>query len=278
MPTHERLPAAVLICHQHDRLDSVGLASWLAATMHLAGIVEIRDDRARQWRVARREIARSGVFGFLDAIAMRVYARLRLRPAESAWANEEVDRLRRLYPADLDRVPRLVVSDPNSDSARSFIAGLSPDLIIARCKFILKPAVFELARAGAFALHPGICPEYRNAHGCFWALANRDLDRVGMTLLRIDRGIDTGPVLLHATCPFDEVRDSHTMIQHKVVFENLDRIGDALRGAAHGTGPQPIDTSGRPSAVWGQPRLTTYLRWKKAARNQRRIQRVPAIP
>jgi hypothetical protein len=279
MHTQERLPAAVLICHQRDRLDSVGLASWLAATMQLAGIVEVRDERARQWRVARREIARGGVLRFVDAVAMRGYAWLRSRRTESAWIDREVARLRRRYPVALDRIPRVVVSDPNSDRARSFIAGLAPDVIIARCKFILKPAVFELARAGAFALHPGICPEYRNAHGCFWALANRDLDRVGMTLLKIDRGIDTGPVLLHATCAFDEVRESHTIIQHRVVFENLDRIGEALLMAARGTGPAPIDTTGRASAVWGQPGLTTYLRWKRTARRlQRRLHRVPVIP
>jgi hypothetical protein len=279
MHTEQRLPAAVLICHQRDRLDSAGLASWLAATMHLAGIVEIRDGRARQWRVARREIARGGVLRFIDAVALRAYAWLWSRRAESAWIDGEVERLRRRYPVALDRIPRIVVNDPNNGRTRAFIAGLAPDVIIARCKFILRPAVFELARAGAFALHPGICPEYRNAHGCFWALANRDLDRVGMTLLQIDRGIDTGPVLLHATCDFDEVRESHTIIQHRVVLENLDRIAEALLRAAGGNSPAPIDTTGRASAVWGQPRLTAYLRWKRAARRtQRRLHRVPVIP
>ena len=85
--------------------------------------------------------------------------------------------------------------------------------------------------AGTFVLHPGICPEYRNAHGCFWALANRDLDRVGMTLLRVDAGIDTGPVYLHGTCDYDEVRDSHIVIQHRAVVDNLDAIGRTLHGA-----------------------------------------------
>ncbi len=269
----------MLICHQQDRIDSVGLASWLAATMDLSGIVEIRDDGARRFRVARREIARAGIMRFLDAVAMRGYSWLRWRKAEAAWIDREIARLRRKYPAALDRIPRLVVNDPNCDRARAWIAALAPDVIIARCKFILEPAVFELARAGAFALHPGICPEYRNAHGCFWALANRDLARVGMTLLKIDRGIDTGPVLLHATCAFDEVREPHTVIQHRVVFENLDRIADALIAAADGHGRGPIDVSGRRSQTWGQPRLTAYLRWKRAARrDQREHQHVPALP
>lgn len=277
MHENERLPAAILICHRHDRLDSEGLASWLAATMRLAGIVEISGDRARLLRVARREVRRGGVVRFLDALAFRAYARLRFGRADAEWTAGEIARLRRRYPVDLRSIPRCLVSDPNDQVARTFIAQHQPDLIVARCKFILKPDVFNLARAGAFALHPGICPEYRNAHGCFWALVNRDLDRVGMTLLRIDRGVDTGPALLQATCRFDEVRESHYVIQQRVVFENLERIGEALLAAGRGRAPEPIDTGGRASAVWGQPRLSSYLRWKRAARRDSRNARVPAV-
>jgi hypothetical protein len=32
----------------------------------------------------------------------------------------------------------------------------------------------------------------------------------------------------------------------------------------------PLDTSGRESAVWGQPWLTSYLKWKRRARNDGR--------
>jgi hypothetical protein len=278
MPSSVRPPAVILVCHQHDQLDSVGLASWLAATMHLAGIVLIAGDHARQWRVARREIRRRGALSFLDAVAFRIYARLRLSRGNDAWTSAELQRLRARYPVSLDGIPSVVVNNPNDPRAREFIAGLAPDLVIARCKFILKPEVFELARFGTYALHPGICPEYRNAHGCFWALTRRDLDRVGMTLLRIDRGIDTGPVLLHATYPFDEVRESHHVIQGRVVFENLDRIGHTLLAVARGQCPPPIDTAGRASAEWGQPRLSSYVRWKLAAhRDRRRLARQPAV-
>jgi methionyl-tRNA formyltransferase len=158
------------------------------------------------------------------------------------------------------------------------LAGLDLDLIIARCKVILKPSVFSLARVGTFALHPGICPEYRNAHGCFWALANRDLERVGMTLLRIDEGIDTGPVYLQASYPFDEVGESHLVIQYRVVFENLDAISHRLIALVRGDDISPLSTTGRRSAAWGQPRLSDYLRWKWLARRSRRdANRVVAV-
>ena len=270
MQTPDELPAVVLICHEQDRLDTEGLASWLACTMRLVGLIVIRDETNRLWRAARREIRRVGWLRFLDVIAFRLYAGLWLARRDTAWKDRELARLRACYPADLQKVPRIVVSNPNANPAREFLARLCPDLVIARCKFILKPTIFELARVGTFALHPGICPEYRNAHGCFWALVNGDRDRVGMTLLRIDNGIDTGPIYLQATSAIDEVRESHIVIQYRVVLEHLHAIGRTLLSICRGQGPAPLPTAGRTSAAWGQPRLTEYLRWRYEARRSRR--------
>ena len=270
-------PSVVLICHEQDRLDTEGLASWLASTLRLAGLIIIRDPRSRLWRASRREIRRVGILRFLDVIAFRAFARLRLAKRDAAWKDAEVARLQRRYPADLAAVPRIVVSTPNSEEARAFLAALKPDLAIARCKVILNEKIFGIPRVGTFVMHPGICPEYRNAHGCFWALARRDMDRVGMTLLRVDPGIDTGPIFLHGTYAFDEVEESHSVIQWRAVTENLDAIGGVLLALCRGEHVEPVPVDGRESAVWGQPQLTAYLRWKWHARRSRDAKRIPAL-
>ena len=273
----EEKPSVVLICHEQDPLDTEGLASWLASSLRLAGLIIIRDPRSRRWRAARRELRRVGWLRFLDVMAFRVFARLRLAKRDREWKTAEVARLRRRYPADLAAVPRVVVTTPNSEEARAFLQRLQPDVAIARCKIILKQTIFGIPPVGTFVLHPGICPEYRNAHGCFWALARRDLNRVGMTLLRVDPGIDTGPVFLHGTCSFDEVEDSHAVIQYRAVTENLDAVAEILTALARGEQVQPIPVDGRASAVWGQPQLTAYLRWKSEARRKRHASRIPAL-
>ena len=279
MNNPEPRPSVVLICHDGDRLDAEGLAAWLSHTMTLRGLVVIRNHPSNMWRKARREIRRVGWLRFADVIAFRLYARLRLASRDETWKESALARLRATYPADLAAVPRVVVTDPNSAAAREFLVRLAPDMIIARCKFILRPDIFRIARVGTFVLHPGICPEYRNAHGCFWALVNRDLDRVGMTLLRVDEGVDTGPIYLQATCPIDETTESHTVIQYRVVFENLDAIGRTLLAIAAQRAPQPVSTAGRHSATWGQPRLSEYLRWKWIARRSRGDgERIVAVP
>ena len=63
----------------------------------------------------------------------------------------------------------------------------------------------------------------------------------------------------------DEAAESHVVIQARVVYDNLRDIKRDLEAIVGGS-RQPVDVSGRTSAAWGQPRLSAYLRWKRAAR------------
>ena len=260
------------MCHEDDRIDMEGLAAWLACAMQLAGIVTIRGSFRRSTRVVRRQIRRSGLHGLLDALLFRAFYRLTRGRQDAAWMSAEVTRLKTRFPANLADVPRLTVTDPNTTEVQRFLERLQPDLMVARCKFLLKPAVLSIPRSGTFVLHPGICPEYRNAHGCFWALVRGELTHVGMTLLRADRGVDTGPIYFQASYAFDQTRESHVVIQYRVVLENLDAIACALT-AVHRGECAPLDTTGRVSAVWGQPRLSAYCKWRWSLRRNRRDRR-----
>ena len=257
----------VLICHHEDLLDRVGLAGWLASFSDLAGIVELSETRQRMSRRIKREMKRVGAARFLDVLAFRLYYRLFLARRDEDWRAQKLNELsaRHTLPADV-RVLR--THSPNAPEAESFIRELRPDLMVARCKTLLKESVFTIPKRGTFVMHPGVCPEYRNAHGCFWALARGDRERVGMTLLRIDRGVDTGPVFGYYSYPFDEAAESHAVIQARVVFDNLDALRRKLL-EIHAGEAEPVDTKGRASGEWGQPWLTSYLGWKRRARRAR---------
>ena len=254
-----------LICHEGSRLSREGIARWLASFSELAGILVIREPRGSRWARVRRELRRSGPVGILDAAAFRLYYRVFLAAADRRAEEIRLDALRQRYPPVSPGVPVHVTSSPNSPDAVAFLTEQAPDLVIARCKSLLQERVFSIPRLGTFVLHPGICPEYRNSHGCFWALAEGEPEKVGATLLRIDRGVDTGPVFAYYTAPFDARRDSHVEIQARVVFDNLPAIAEKLGAIAAGTAV-PIDTGGRRSAAWGQPRLSAYWRWRRHAR------------
>jgi len=255
----------VIICHADDPLNRHSLARWLASFSDYRGAVVIAERGRRGRQRIRRELQRVGLLRFFDVLAFRLYYRIFLAAADRKWEQERMDELSRRYPPIQPPPPECLTESPNSAEAQRFIQLAQPDIAIARCKTLLAERIFTIPRIGTFVMHPGICPEYRNSHGCFWALARRDLDRVGMTLLRIDKGVDTGPVYGYFRCEYDERRESHIVIQNRTVFDNLDAIRDTLLRIGAELA-QPVDTGGRESRSWGQPWLTAYLEWKRAAR------------
>jgi hypothetical protein len=264
---HPVLPRSVLICHRGAALDRHGLAAWLSQFSTLAGIIELDEPVTRTVQRIRKQVKRSGLIGFADVLAFRTFYRLSRASRDHAWVAAEADNLRRRFAAGGECSNVLRARSINSRDCAEFIRACRPDFMLARCKTIIKPDIFALAAGGTYVLHPGICPEYRNAHGCFWALAAGDLSRVGLTLLRIDAGVDTGPVYGYFTYAFEERKESHVVIQTRVLLENLDGIRDALLKAIGGDA-HPLDTRGRESAVWGQPTMSAYIRWKLRARKQ----------
>lgn len=254
---------SVLICHAGDDFDREGLAAWLASFSQLAGVVVLQETAAQKRARVRREIRRVGWLRFLDVVAMRLYQRFALATHDRHWMQRALTAMHNRYGSP-PRVPVIVASDVNDPEVMTFLRKARPDVVLARCKQLIKKKLINLPRLGCFVLHPGICPEYRNAHGCFWALAQRDLERVGMTLLKVDAGVDTGPVYGYYRYSFDERQESHVVIQYRVVMENLDAIATRLKDIEVGTA-HPLDTSNRASAAWGQPWLTRYLRWQREA-------------
>ena len=245
-----------MICHHDEPINRLGVARWLASFSELSGIIEIHEPGRRLWRRVRREFRRVG-------------PRLVLSARDRAFEAAALERLSATYPPLDPRTPVLVTHDPNSAEVVAFMRGLAPDVVLARCKTLLKKDVYSLPARGTFVLHTGICPEYRNAHGCYWALAHDDLSKVGATLLQIDDGVDTGPIYGYFSYRYDEVAESPGMIYDRVVLENLEAIRQRLVDIVAGR-VRPLDTSGRRSATWGQPWLTKYLRWKLRARKRRR--------
>jgi methionyl-tRNA formyltransferase len=258
----------LLICHEGALLDQEILARWLASFSELVGVVVLREKGERKLRRIKREIKRSGVMRFADVTAFRIYRKLFLAADDEAWEKSEIERLTKIYPKAAETLV-LISHSPNSIEVEQFIKEKQPDVIIARCKVILKKQIFSLAKTGTFVMHPGICPEYRNAHGCFWALARGDFEKVGMTLLKIDEGVDTGPTYGYYSYDYDSLNESHTRIQARVVTENLSKIGEKLKEIQQGTA-RTIPVNGRESQTWGHPWLTEYLAWKRRAKREGR--------
>ena len=60
---------------------------------------------------------------------------------------------------------------------------------------IIPARLIEIPRLGWINLHGSLLPKYRGAAPIHWAIVNGET-RTGLTTMRIDAGLDTGPMLL----------------------------------------------------------------------------------
>ena len=75
------------------------------------------------------------------------------------------------------------------------LAALAPDLmVVVAYGLILPPAVLALPRLGCVNVHASLLPRWRGAAPVQWAILAGDRE-TGVCLMRMDEGLDTGPVL-----------------------------------------------------------------------------------
>ena len=73
---------------------------------------------------------------------------------------------------------------------------LGPDLVIlAFVTDIIPEALLDIPPVGTICYHPSLLPKHRGANGINWAVIQGDT-QTGLTILWVDKGIDTGPILL----------------------------------------------------------------------------------
>lgn len=78
---------------------------------------------------------------------------------------------------------------------------LQPDLIaVAAFGQILPKSILELPRFGCLNVHTSLLPKYRGAAPIQWAILN-DETETGVTIMKMDAGLDTGDILTQQVTP-----------------------------------------------------------------------------
>ncbi len=110
--------------------------------------------------------------------------------------------------ADELGVPLLTPDRLRDQTAAAAIAGLAPDLLVlADYGRIVPAALLDLAPHGALNLHPSLLPRHRGATPIPAAIAAGDAV-TGVSLIRMDAGIDTGPLVAQRRVPLQGDEDA----------------------------------------------------------------------
>jgi len=95
-----------------------------------------------------------------------------------------------------------------TDEAYEFIKAKEPDLIVtAAYGKILPQRMLDIPKFGCINVHASLLPKYRGAAPVQYSILNGD-DVTGVTIMKMDAGMDTGDILTQVEVPIDI--DDHT--------------------------------------------------------------------
>ena len=83
-------------------------------------------------------------------------------------------------------------------------------MIVAAYGLILPQAVLDLPRLGAINIHASLLPRWRGAAPIQRAILAGDTE-TGISIMRMDAGLDTGPVLMKKTVPITEEETAQSL-------------------------------------------------------------------
>lgn len=112
------------------------------------------------------------------------------------------------------------------DELRAFDADIF--VVVAYGK-ILPKVILDLPKYGCLNIHGSLLPKYRGAAPIQWAIINNE-KTTGITVMQMDEGLDTGPMLLKKEIDILENDTSDTMFDKlsslgaKAILEALDLI------------------------------------------------------
>ncbi len=121
---------------------------------------------------------------------------------------------------------------------------LQPDLaVLAFVTDIIPEKLLTVPSLGTICYHPSILPRHRGASAINWALIQGDA-RTGLTIFWVDKGIDTGPILLQKEVEIKPDDTAGSLYFNKLFSMGVDAMVEAVELIKKGKAPRiPQDDS-----------------------------------
>lgn len=123
--------------------------------------------------------------------------------------------------------------------AQAELAALAPDLLlVVAYGLILPQAVLDIPRLGCFNSHASLLPRWRGAAPIQRAIEAGD-EVSGVTLMRMEAGLDTGPMLLKVETPIS-TSDTGGSLHDRLASLGAQALLDAVDALAAGTPAETV--------------------------------------
>jgi len=141
-----------------------------------------------------------------------------------------------------------------------------PDLcVMAFVNHILPERVLEAPPLGTIQYHPSLLPRHRGRSAINWAIIQGD-DVTGITVFWVDRGIDTGPILLQAEVPIGADDTVGSLYFDRLFPLGVDAMAEAVRLVRAGEAPRIVQDESRATYEPPADETTSAIDWSRPAR------------
>jgi methionyl-tRNA formyltransferase len=140
-------------------------------------------------------------------------------------------------------LPVLQPATLRDPAAQAELAALQPDLLlVVAYGLILPQAVLDIPRLGCINSHASLLPRWRGAAPIQRAIEAGD-EQSGVTLMQMEAGLDTGPMLRKVTTPIS-AEDNAASLHDRLALLGARAMAEAIDPLAQGTlaGQQQDDT------------------------------------
>jgi methionyl-tRNA formyltransferase len=129
---------------------------------------------------------------------------------------------------------------PAKSSFVEELKALRPELlVVVAYGRILPPEVLAVPRHGCWNVHGSLLPAYRGAAPIQWALIRGEAT-TGVTLMQMDAGMDTGPMLLLREQAIDWQRDTAGTLHESLSVLGAGLLAEGLARLQAGEPPPPV--------------------------------------
>jgi methionyl-tRNA formyltransferase len=122
----------------------------------------------------------------------------------------------------------------NNDELKKVIENIKPEIVITIAYGRLIPLdLLELPKSGWINVHFSLLPRWRGAAPVQWAILNGD-KQTGITVFKLDKGMDTGPVYLEQVTPINDNENSDELLKRlsqigsDLAIKSLELISDGV--------------------------------------------------
>ena len=122
----------------------------------------------------------------------------------------------------------------NNDELKKIIENIKPEIVITIAYGRIIPhELLEIPKYGWINVHFSLLPRWRGAAPVQWAILNGD-KQTGITVFKLDKGMDTGPVYLEQATPINDDENSDELLKRlsqigsDLAIKSLELISDGV--------------------------------------------------